>query len=163
MAACFMAPNVVDLENFKASRKTTKTRWSAQTERRMVSLFSPSDASLQDIRDCLHEGIAQGQGLLNDPYRLPNSSFNYNNIYAILLDFDMMALRGTYAPELRSGMTLAEVLAILRRINPGGEGAAYRVLHPTSRAWIKEIQTALCPGTPAEDRRGAATRTLNLA
>ncbi|MGB1885869.1 MAG: hypothetical protein ACPHIS_01125, partial [Paracoccaceae bacterium] len=44
MAACFVAPNVVDLEDFKASRKTAKTSWSAQTERRMVSLFIPSDA-----------------------------------------------------------------------------------------------------------------------
>ena len=78
-----------------------------------------------------------------------------------------MVLRATYAPELRSGMTRAEVAArlpaILRRINPAGEGAAYRALPPTSRAWIKEIQTALGPGTPAGDRMGAATRALNLA
>ena len=47
-----------------------------------------------------------------------------------------MVLRATYAPELRSGMTRAEVAArlpaILRRINPAGEGVAYRALpqHP---------------------------------
>ena len=51
-----------------------------------------------------------------------------------------MVLRATYAPELRSGMTRAEVAerlpAILRRINPAGEGVAYRALPPTSRTWI---------------------------
>ena len=103
MAACFVAPNVVDLEDFKASRKTAKTSWSAQTERRMVSLFIPSDASPQEIRDCLHEEFAQGLGPLNDLYRLPNSVFNDDNIHTILTDFDMMVLRATYAPELRSG------------------------------------------------------------
>ena len=97
MAACFVAPNVVDLEDFKASRKTAKTSWSAQTERRMVSLFIPSDASPQEIRDCLHEEFAQGLGPLNDLYRLPNSVFNDDNIHTILTDFDMMVLRATYA------------------------------------------------------------------
>lgn len=167
MAACFVAPNVVDLEDFKASRKTTKTSWSVQTERRMVSLFIPFDASPQEIRDCLHEEFAQGLGPLNDLYRLPNSVFNDDNIHTILTDFDMMVLRATYAPELRSGMTRAEVAArlpaILRHINPAGEGIAYRALPPTSRAWIKEIQTAVGPGTPTGDRMGAATRALNLA
>jgi hypothetical protein len=167
MAACFVAPNVVDLNDFKASRKTAKTSWSAQTERRMVSLFIPSDASPQEIRDCLHEEFAQGLGPLNDLYRLPNSVFNDDNIHTILTDFDMMVLRATYAPELRSGMTRAEVAArlpaILRRINPAGEGIAYRALPPTSRAWVKEIQTALGPGASASDRLGAATRALNLA
>jgi len=121
----------------------------------------------QEIRDCLHEEFAQGLGPLNDLYRLPNSVFNDDNIHTILTDFDMMVLRATYAPELRSGMTRAEVAArlpaILRRINPAGEGVAYRALPPTSRAWIREIQTALGPGTPAGDRMGAATRALNLA
>ena len=102
----------------------------------MVSLFIPSDASPQEIRDCLHEEFAQGLGPLNDLYRLPNSVFNDDNIHTILTDFDMMVLRATYAPELRSGMTRAEVAArlpaILRRINPAGEGVAYRALpqHP---------------------------------
>ena len=121
----------------------------------------------QEIRDCLHEEFAQGLGPLNDLYRLPNSVFNDDNIHTILTDFDMMVLRATYAPELRSGMTRAEVAArlpaILRRINPAGEGVAYRALPPTSRAWIKETQTALSPATPAGDRMGAATRALHLA
>jgi hypothetical protein len=160
MAACFVAHNIINLEDFKASRKTAKTSWSAQTERRMVSLFIPSDASPQEIRDCLHEEFAQGLGPLNDLYRLPNSVFNDDNIHTILTDFDMMVLRATYAPELRSGMTRAEVVArlptILGRINPAGEGVAYRALPPTSRARIKEIQTALSPATPAGDRMGAA-------
>lgn len=107
----------------------------------MVSLFIPSDASPKEIRDCLHEEFAQGLGPLNDLYRLPNSVFNDANIHTILTDFDMMVLRATYAPELRSGMTRVEVAArlpaILRLINPAGEGVAYRALPPTSRAWIK--------------------------
>ena len=130
-------------------------------------MFIPSDASPQEIRDCLHEEFAQGLGPLNDLYRLPNSVFNDDNIHTILTDFDMLILRATYAPELRSGMTRAEVSArlpsVLRRINPTGEKIAYRALPPTSRAWIKEIQTALGPGTSAGDRMGSATRALNLA
>jgi hypothetical protein len=141
MAACFVAPNVVNLEDFKASHKTAKTRWSAQTEPRMVSLFIPSDASPQEKRDCLHEEFAQGLGPLNDLYRLPNSVFNDDNIHTILTDFDMMVLRATYTHELLSGMTRAKVTArlpaILRRINPAGEGVAYRALPQTSHAWIK--------------------------
>ena len=53
----------------------------------------------------------------------------------------MIVLRATYTPELLSGMTRAEVTARLpanlRRINPAGEGVAYRALPPTSHAWIK--------------------------
>ena len=53
----------------------------------------------------------------------------------------MMVLHATYTPELLSGTTRAEVTArlpaILRRINPAGEGVAYRALPPTSHAWIK--------------------------
>jgi hypothetical protein len=141
MAACFVAPNVVNLEDFKASNKTAKTRWSAQTERRMVSLFIPSNASPQEKRDCLHEEFAQGLGPLNDLYRFPNSVFNDDNIHTILTDFDMMVLHATFTPELLSGTNRAEdtarLPAILRRINPAGEGVAYRALPPTSHAWIK--------------------------
>jgi len=58
-----------------------------------------------------------------------------------MTDFDMIVLRATYTPELLSGMNRAEVTArlpaILRRINPAGEGVAYRALPPTSHAWIK--------------------------
>ena len=58
-----------------------------------------------------------------------------------MTDFDMIVLRATYTPELLSGMTRAEVTArlpaILRRINPAGEGVTYRALPPTSHAWIK--------------------------
>ena len=129
----------------------------------MVSLFIPSDASPQEIRDCLHG--ERGAGPLNDLYRLPNSVFNDDNIHTILTDFDMMVLRATYAPELRSGMTRAEVAArlpaILRRINPAGEGVAYHALPPTSGAGSKNSNRT---GT-RNSRRGPHGRchALNLA
>ena len=53
--------------------------------------FIPSDASPQEIRDCLHEEFAQGLGL-NDLYRLPKLSLMMTTSHDPD-DFDMMVLR----------------------------------------------------------------------
>jgi hypothetical protein len=85
-------------------------------------------------------GICPRAGPVKRSVLFAKLCLNDDNIHTILTDFDVIVLRATYAPELRSGMTRAEVAeplpAILRRINPAGEGVAYRALPPTSRAWI---------------------------
>ncbi len=86
-------------------------RWIGRrvTEREKAAIFVPADTSPQEVRDCLHEELAQAMGPLNDLYQLPNSVFNDDNFNTVLTSFDMMMLRMHYAPELHSGMTQAEV------------------------------------------------------
>jgi hypothetical protein len=84
-----------------------------------MAVFMPADVAPQEVRDCLHEEVAQAIGPLNDLYRLPDSVFNDDNFHTVLTGFDMLILRATYAPELRSGMTRAEVAAALPGILAG--------------------------------------------
>ena len=53
-------------------------------ERQRVAVFLPADAAPQELRDCLHEEIAQALGPLNDLYRLPDSIFNDDNVHTVL-------------------------------------------------------------------------------
>ena len=114
-------------------------------------IFLPNDASPQEARDCLHEELAQAIGPLNDLYRLPDSVFNDDNVHTVLTGFDMLILRAYYAPELRSGMTRAQVAAklpaILSRYNPAGDNLSPVHASETPRAWINAIQTG--PWAPA--------------
>ena len=137
MAACFVAPNVENLAEFQKFRRTAKTSWSQQAVRTKVSIFLPSDATPQEIRDCLHEEFAQSMAPLNDMYRLPNSVFNDDNVHTILTNFDMMILKIAYSPELRSGMTREDLRqrlpSILSHLNPRGDAKRYSYVKPTSR------------------------------
>jgi hypothetical protein len=166
-AACFVVPNVSSLAQYRLMRHSARVNWATLTERRTLSIFLPSDASPQEVRDCLHEELAQALGPLNDMYRLPDSVFNDDNVHTVLTGFDMMVLRAYYAPELRNGMTRDQVAArlpgILARINPQGEGLPSHALPRTPRAWIDAIQTALGPGTAPHERRLAAERSLQIA
>ena len=167
MAACFVAPNVENLAEFQKFRRTAKTSWSQQEVRTKVSIFLPSDATPQEIRDCLHEEFAQSMAPLNDMYRLPNSVFNDDNVHTILTNFDMMILKIAYSPELRSGMTREDLRqrlpSILSRLNPRGDAKRYSHVKPTSREWNTAITTALGPGTPPQMRPRAAKRALEIA
>jgi len=122
-AACFVVPNVSSLAEFRRDRRKPKTNWSLLRERERLGIFVPSDASPQEVRDCLHEELAQALGPLNDLYRLPQSVFNDDNVHTVLTGFDMLILRAAYAPELQSGMTREQVAArlpaILDRLNCG--------------------------------------------
>ncbi|MFK7869519.1 MAG: DUF2927 domain-containing protein [Roseobacter sp.] len=166
-AACFVAPNVSSLREFRQNRRSTKTNWLALETRSRIAIFVPNDVSPQEARDCLHEELAQALGPLNDLYRLPNSVFNDDNVHAVLTSFDMLMLRITYAPELESGMTREEVAAqlpaLLARLNPGSERPVKSPPSPTPRAWLKAIQTALGPDTDLWDRRVAADETVRIA
>ena len=136
-AACFVVPNVSSLSEFKSARRTSKTSWTQLKIREKLAIFVPADAAPQEIRDCLHEELAQAIGPLNDLYRLPNSVFNDDNVHAVLTGYDMLMLRAYYAPELQMGMTRADVEAALpavfARLNPQGEALAPRYATKTPK------------------------------
>jgi hypothetical protein len=166
-AACFVVPNVSTLEEYKAARRTRQVSWSLLRSRERLAIFLPNDASPQEVRDCLHEELAQAIGPLNDLYRLPDSVFNDDNVHTVLTGFDMTILRAYYDPSLRNGMSRTEVAnrlpAILARINPRGQHVTPRRLAKTPRVWIEAIQTALGLGSSPSQRRAAASEALKVA
>lgn len=166
-AACFVAPNVSSLAQYKMARRTSLVNWSNLKERKRLSIFLPNDATPQEVRDCLHEELAQALGPLNDLYRLPDSVFNDDNVHTVLTGFDMLILRAYYSPELRNGMTKKQVAnkigKILARINPAGQRAAAQRLSRTPRAWIVAIQKALGPGAKPSVRLAAAKDAMQIA
>ncbi|MCE8511098.1 DUF2927 domain-containing protein [Ruegeria pomeroyi] len=166
-AACFVVPNVSSLAEFRRDRRKDKTNWANLRKRERLGIFVPYDSSPQELRDCLHEELAQAIGPLNDLYRLPDSVFNDDNIHTILTGFDMLVLRATYAPELRSGMSQAQVAAVLPdllgRLNPRGVTVAAQPVVSTPRAWIDQVQAALGPGTAYQARLDAANRAAQMA
>ncbi len=166
-AACFVAPNVSSWREYKRLRNRAQTDWTRLAIRTRMAVFLPGDVSPQEMRDCLHEELAQAIGPVNDLYRLNDSVFNDDNFHTILTGFDMLILRAYYAPELRSGMSRAEVAArlpaILARLNPGGGSGVPLVRAPTPRAWIEAIETASGPGASTASRRQSAERAVALA
>ncbi|WP_254694039.1 DUF2927 domain-containing protein [Sulfitobacter sp. SK012] len=166
-AACFVAPNVSSLREYRKARRKDKTNWALLRERKKLAIFLPSDVSPQEARDCLHEELAQALGPLNDLYRLPNSVFNDDNVHTVLTGFDMLMLRITYAPELRTGMDRNAVAAalpgILARMNPGGARVAALRVGPTPQAWKQAIEKALGPQTSSANRRNSAARAIQIA
>jgi len=166
-AACFVVPNISRLSQYRAARLSRATNWSMLTKREKLAVFIPNDSSPQEVRDCLHEEVAQALGPLNDLYRLPDSVFNDDNVHAVLTGFDMLILRAYYSPELRSGMTRTQVAAqlpgILSRLNPAGESRAAQYPGSTPRAWVDAVQAALGPGTRPAQRREAAREAVHIA
>ncbi|MDN5788458.1 DUF2927 domain-containing protein [Pseudorhodobacter sp.] len=165
--ACFVVPRVASWAEFQASRRTGALDWATLASRETASVFIPADAAAQEVRDCLNEETAQAMGPLNDLYRLTDSVFNDDNFNSILTGFDMTVLRAYYAPELRSGMTQAEVAAklpaVLARVNPAGERAGSGAPMPTPRIWINAVLTALGGNGSAGQRESAARQALGLA
>ncbi|NOX72834.1 MAG: DUF2927 domain-containing protein, partial [Alphaproteobacteria bacterium] len=166
-AACFVVPRVKDWEDFRKNRRTGVLDWSTLERRERATVFIPDDVSPQEARDCLHEEIAQALGPLNDIYRLPDSVFNDDNLNTILTGFDMLILRIYYDPQLKNGMSRAEVAnalpAILKRLNPAGETAPKDGLEKTERLWIDTIETALGPRVSQSRRLASARRAVDLS
>lgn len=166
-AACFVAPNVSSLTEFKRARRSPKTNWATLQTRQTALIVLPNDVSPQEVRDCLHEELAQALGPLNDLYHLPNSVFNDDNVHAILTDFDMLILKATYQPDLASGLSRAEVSrrlpALFDRINPRGRFPAQRIDPVTPQTYVRAIQTALGPGTVYAERVDAADEAVQIA
>ncbi len=165
-AACFVVPRLTSWREFKIARRTPQVDWTTLKRRDRAAIFVPADVAPQEIRDCLHEELAQALGPLNDLYRLPDSVFNDDNIQAVLTGFDMLILQAYYAPELRNGMSRGEaavrIPGILARLNPAGERQAGAPLNDTSRDWIEAMETALTNGASPARRRAAAQQAISL-
>ncbi|MEX3014934.1 DUF2927 domain-containing protein [Gymnodinialimonas hymeniacidonis] len=167
-AACFVVPRVSSWAEFRRNRSGGTLDWTTLDTRERVAVFIPSDVAPQEMRDCLHEEIAQALGPLNDLYRLSDSVFNDDNFNAVLTGFDMLILRAYYDDELQSGLTRGEVAArlpgILSRLNPrGGSAQGGGRGSQTPRPWISAIETALGPGSSDNARIAAAERAVRLA
>ncbi|MEM9306864.1 MAG: DUF2927 domain-containing protein [Pseudomonadota bacterium] len=166
-AACFVAPNVRSLAEYRSERRRDTTNWALLRNRTHLTIVLPNDASPQETRDCLHEELAQALGPLNDLYRLPNSVFNDDNVHTVLTDFDMLILRATYAPELANGMSKEMVARALpkvfARIHPAGQFSSTRRVSRTPSAYARAIETALGPGVAPAQRRRAANQAVKIA
>jgi len=166
-AACFVVPNVTGWKEFRKNRNRGSTDWSKLAQRKRATIIIPSDVSPQEVRDCLHEEVAQALGPLNDLYRLPNSIFNDDNFHTVLTGFDMLILRAYYAPELRNGMSRAEARAALpalfARINPAGQTRAQGSVSATPQAWNQTIAQALGPRVPPAKRAKLAAEAVRIA
>ncbi len=165
-AACFVVPNASSLEEYRQDRRKRKSSWTELRNRERLGIFIPYDVSPQEMRDCLHEELAQALGPLNDLYHLPDSVFNDDNIHTVLTGFDMLILRAAYAPELRSGMTREQVAAVipgvLSRLNPRGDTLPVQPISDTPRAWINAIQNSLGPGPGSPKQMRAARRAARI-
>ncbi|MCA0043608.1 DUF2927 domain-containing protein [Celeribacter litoreus] len=163
--ACIVVPNVSSWQDFTKARRDTVS-WTKVKTRERIAIFIPYDEAPQEIRDCLHEELAQALGPLNDLFRLPDSVFNDDNIHSVLTPFDMMILRATYDPALRSGMKKPEVAAalpgIFDRINPKGRYTSTPLAAPTPEAWQTAILTAL-GDSALSTRRQAASDAVRIA
>lgn len=166
-AACFVRPNVSTWDEYRTRRNDPETNWTQLTERRRMAIFIPPDVSPQEVRDCLHEEIAQSLGPVNDLYRLTDSIFNDDNFHTVLTGFDMLILRTYYDPALHSGMREPEVAArlpgILARLNPVGAGPGVAQYHAKAARWQSEIAAATAPRATKGRRRAAAGRAVDLA
>ena len=166
-AACFVVPRMSSWDEFRRNRRSPDLDWTTLDVRQRVSVFIPADVPPQEMRDCIHEELAQALGPLNDLYRLTDSVFNDDNFNTVLTGFDMLILRTTYAPQLRSGMTrqqvAARVPAILNRTNPAGRVAAGPARGAAPREWIDAIESALGPRGSDASRIGAAERAVAIA
>lgn len=166
-AACFVVPRVSSWAEFRKARRSRAVDWASLDVRRQVAVFLPGDVSPQEVRDCLHEEIAQALGPLNDLYRLPDSVFNDDNFHTVLTGFDMLMLRTYYDPSLRSGMERSQVAerlpAILTRLHPSGNGGRGNGLDYTPRTWVDAIETALGPRARPAQRLSAAKKAVAIS
>ncbi len=167
MAACFVVPRLTSFAEYKAQRNSPSVDWTTMTSRETVAVFVPADTSAQEVRDCLHEEVAQAMGPLNDLYHLPDSVFNDDNFNTVLTSFDMMMLKIHYSAELKSGMNEAEVAArlpaILARVNPRGQGIAGHAQRIAPRAWVAAVEQSFGVGGTPGSRAQAAEHMLNIA
>jgi hypothetical protein len=154
-AACFVVPNVTSLAEYRRLRGSDQVDWATVTRRERAAIFLPADTSPQEVRDCLHEELAQALGPLNDLYRLSDSVFNDDNFQSVLTSFDMDILRMTYSPALSSGMSREEVAARL------GGSTALGAGNPPD--WTQAIETALGRNGGLATRKAAAERALSIA
>ncbi|MFM2388989.1 MAG: hypothetical protein RLZZ437_544 [Pseudomonadota bacterium] len=166
-AACFVVPRVSSWDEYRAARNSAALDWTTVRVRDRVAIFVPSDTTPQEVRDCLHEELAQAMGPLNDLYRLSDSVFNDDNFHTTLTGFDMLVLRAFYAPELQAGMGPGDVAAalpsVLARLNPAGGSVGVPSADIDPRSWTQAIETALGQRGSTPARKAAAERAVAIA
>ena len=166
-AACFVAPGVSDWTGYKRNRNAPLLDWTRLETRDRLAIFIPGDVAPQEIRDCLHEELAQALGPLNDLYRLSDSIFNDDNFQTVLTSFDMLILRTYYSPDLYNGMSQAQVAArlpaILARLNPEGGATGIPRGSQRSKVWDQAVRNALNPGSESRRRLTAARNAVRIA
>jgi len=166
-AACFIVPGETSWRGFRSKSSNQRLRWSAQSTLGNTGIFIPTDTFPQDVRDCIHEEMAQALGPANDLYRLSDSVFNDDNFHSIVTPFDMLMLRALYDRELSSGMprqvVAGRIVGILDRINPGGSGRGSLPRAPSSSQWKAAIETALTRRNSESRRTAAANRAVAVA
>lgn len=166
-AACFVVPRVAGWDDFRSRRRSADLDWTTLETREQVTVLIPADVSPQEMRDCLHEEVAQALGPLNDLYELSDSVFNDDNIHGALTSYDMLLLRVYYDDALHSAMTRAEAAAVLpkvlARLNPKGRHVAPQAREATPRVWIDAIGEALGPTSGMRRREAAARRAVEIA
>jgi len=165
-AACFVVPNVTSWNEFRQNPRNPALDWTALATRKQALVIAPADVTVQELRDCLHEEIAQALGPLNDLYRIGETVWNDDNFQTTLTGYDMLVLRVWNNPALRSGMTRTDVAArlpaIMQRLNPRGGPATPLDDDDTPRDWVAAIEAAL--STPSRGGSyAAARRALDLA
>ena len=167
-AACFVLPNMASWDEFRAAPRSAVLDWSPISARARVLVVVPADVTVQEMRDCLHEEIAQALGPLNDLYRIGETVWNDDNFQTTLTGFDMLVLRVWNDPALRPGMSRAQVAerlpALLNRYNPAGRGGrAVSDTAPTPRDWVRAVEIALsAPARSAADRAARAALAIAL-
>lgn len=167
-AACFVLPNITSWDEFRANPRAPALDWTRVVRRDRALVIVPADSTVQDMRDCLHEEIAQSLGPLNDLFRIGETVWNDDNFQTVLTGFDMLVLRVWNDPALQPGMTREQVAdrlpALLARHNPSGAASTPPALDPvpTPMAWTRAIEAAL----GATSRRASfreAQRALAIA
>lgn len=166
-AACFLAPGVRDWAEYTSLGRANRPRWSQQSALYLSAVFIPAGIAPQEIRDCLHEEIAQSLGPVNDLYRLPDSVFNDDNLHSVLTAFDMVILRALYSPALQTGMRRPQVASlipgILAQVNPAGSGIAPLLRGATPDSWKASIEATLSRDKSRRSRIAAGTRAVDIA
>lgn len=166
-AACFLAPQVASWAEYAGLARGNRPRWTGQTSLTRIAVFIPSGIPPQEVRDCLHEEIAQALGPVNDLYRLSDSVFNDDNMHSVLTAFDMTVLRALYAPELSAGMARAEVAArlpaVLARVNPEGQGLPPRPPGAVPQGWQRAIEAALSRTSGDAARKASGQSAVAMA
>ncbi len=156
-AACFVVPRVAGWAAFRRAGRD-RLDWTTLTERRRATVVLPSDVPPQEIRDCLHEEVAQALGPLGDLFRVPHSIFNDDNMHVVLTDRDMALLRAAYDPRLRSGMTRAQVTASMPTLldRPA-------MPRPDAGGWAQAVRQAMDPARSDRARTAAAKDAVRRA
>ena len=160
-ASCFIVPNVASWAEFRAAPRAAHLDWTQVVTREKVLVVAPMDTTVQEMRDCLHEEVAQALGPLNDLYRIGETVWNDDNFQTSLTGYDMLVLRVWNHPSLRPGMSRADVAAqlpaLLARLNPRGARRGGPPLDPipTPAAWTLAIESALSGSNRARSFRDA--------